>query len=258
MKINLNADMGESFGAYRIGNDELLLKSVASANVASGYHAGDPWVMTKTLEMAKNQGVSIGAHPSFPDLQGFGRRVMHVLPEELRAMVLYQIGALDGIARAANLKVTHVKPHGALNNLACEDAGIAKVIVTAVQDYDPDMILLAPVFSQLALVGQKASLSVALEVFADRAYTEDGMLAPRSQPGAVLHDPADCVAHVRRMIDHRGVTSMTGKHLPTDFHSICVHGDSPEAAESAQQIRRLLEESGWTIATLPEMREQLS
>ncbi len=257
MKINLNSDMGEGFGAYRIGNDNLLLKVVTSANVASGFHAGDPWVMTETMNMARAEGVSIGAHPSFPDLQGFGRRVMHIEPDELKAITLYQIGALDGIARAAGLRVTHTKPHGALNNMACEDAVIAKSIAEAVRAYDPEMILLAPVFSELAKAGREADLPVALEVFADRAYTEEGHLLSRRHEGAVLHEPEDCVANVRRMVEQGGVVSINGKFLPTPFHSICVHGDNALAADSAARVRRCLEDLGCSLVTLPGMRDQL-
>lgn len=258
MKINLNADLGESFGAYRLGNDPLLLKIVSSANVACGFHAADPWIMTETLALARQHGVSIGAHPSFPDLQGFGRRKMHLLPRELRAIILYQMGALDGIARTAGLKVSHVKPHGALNNMACEDAEIARVIAEAVRDYDRDMILLAPALSALAEAGRAANLPVALEVFADRAYTDAGHLAPRSQPGVVFHLPEDCVANVARMMDRGGIVSVNGTCLPTEFHSICVHGDNEMAVESADRIRQCLEGRGYTIATLPDMRTSLA
>jgi 5-oxoprolinase (ATP-hydrolysing) subunit A len=257
MKINLNADLGESFGVYRIGNDPLLLKVVSSANVACGFHASDPWIMTETLELARQQGVSIGAHPAFPDLQGFGRRVMHFLPRELRAMILYQVGALDGIAKAAGLKVSHTKPHGALNNMACEDAGVAQVIAEAVRDYDRDMILLAPALSELAKAGSAAGLPVALEIFADRAYTDTGHLVSRKLAGGVFHNPQDCVANVTRMIEQGGIVSINGNRLPTPFHSICVHGDNEHAVASAAQVRVRLEELGFTIATLPDMRESL-
>ncbi len=257
MIINLNADIGEGFGNYRTGNDHLLLKVISSANVASGFHAGDPWVMTETLEMAREQRVSIGAHPSFPDLQGFGRRVMHVLPHELKAMILYQIGALDGIARSFGLKVSHVKPHGALNNMACEDSHIAGVIAEAVRDYDRDMILLAPALSELARAGSAAGLLVALEVFADRAYAETGNLLPRSHSGAVFENPRDCVDNVTRMVEQGGIVSINGTCLPTQFHSICVHGDNVLAVESATQVRARLEELGCTIATLANMRTLL-
>jgi UPF0271 protein len=258
MDINLNADLGESFGAYRMGNDRLLLKVVSSANVACGFHAGDPWVMTETLEMARRYGVSIGAHPSFPDLQGFGRRVMQIPPRELKALILYQVGALDGIARSAGFKVSHTKPHGALNNLACEDAEIARVIAGAIREYDRDMILLAPALSELAKAGRAAGLPVALEVFADRAYTDAGHLAPRSQAGVVFHEPQECVAHVTRMILGGGIITINGACLPTKIHSVCVHGDNQQAVESAVQIRQQLEELGYTMATLPDMRGSLA
>ncbi len=258
MKINLNADLGEGFGTYRIGNDKMLLKVISSANVASGFHAGDPWVMTETLSMAREHGVSIGAHPSFPDLQGFGRRVMHILPRELKAMILYQIGALAGIARVEGLKVSHVKPHGALNNMACEDASIAQLIAEVIRDYDRDMILLAPALSELAKAGNAVDLPVALEVFADRAYTDTGHLVPRNQTGAVLQDPQDCVTNVIRMVEQGGIVSINGTCLPTQFHSICVHGDNKQAADSAAMVRQSLETIGFKIATLPDLCSQFA
>ncbi|RLB73507.1 MAG: LamB/YcsF family protein [Deltaproteobacteria bacterium] len=252
MKINLNADLGESFGAYQMGNDPLLLKVVKSANVACGFHAGDPWIMTQTVEMALPQEVSIGAHPAFPDLQGFGRRAMQLSPLELKASILYQVGALDGITMAMGSHVSHVKPHGALNNMACENAELAKVVAEAVRDYNREMILLAPVLSELAKAGIAAGLPVALEVFSDRAYTDSGNLVPRSQPGAVLHDSTDCVAHVQRMVEQKGIVSINGKYLPTSFHSICVHGDNIHAVETATKVRQRLEEMGCSISTLLE------
>lgn len=257
MDINLNADMGEGFGTYRVGNDHLLFKVISSANIASGFHAGDPWVMTETLKLAQENGVSIGAHPSFPDLQGFGRRVMHILPRELKAMILYQIGALDGIARATGLKVTHTKPHGALNNMACEDPAVAQVVAEAIRDYDRDMILLAPALSELVKAGENVGLPVALEIFADRTYTDSGHLVPRSQPGSVLHNPQDCVKNVTRMIEQGGIVSINGICLPTQFHSICVHGDNQQAAASASQVKKTLEDLGCKILTLPALIESL-
>ncbi|MDA3902468.1 MAG: 5-oxoprolinase subunit PxpA [Desulfuromusa sp.] len=253
MKINLNADLGESFGAYQMGNDPLLLKTVKSANVACGFHGGDAWVMTQTVEMALPEKVSIGAHPAFPDLQGFGRRPMHLSALELKAMILYQVGALDGIARAAGTRVSHVKPHGALNNMACENASLATVVAEAIREYDRGMILLAPVLSELAKAGTVADLPVALEVFSDRTYTDAGQLVPRSQPGAVLHDSEACVDHVLRMFEQGGIVSINGKYLPTPFHSVCVHGDNVHAAETAEKVRQGLEAVGYTIVALPEI-----
>lgn len=253
MKINLNADLGESFGAYQMGNDPLLLKIVKSANVACGFHGGDAWIMTQTVEMALPEGVSIGAHPAFPDLQGFGRRAMHLSALELKAMILYQVGALDGIARAAGTRVSHVKPHGALNNMACENASLATVVAEAIREYDRSVILLAPALSELAKAGTAAGLPVALEVFSDRAYTDTGQLVPRSQPGAVLHDSEACVAQVLRMFEQGGIVSINGKCLPTPFHSVCVHGDNLHAAETAEKVRQGLEAVGCTIVALPEI-----
>lgn len=253
MQINLNADLGESFGAYTIGSDELLLDIVRSANIACGFHAGDPLVMTRTVEQALAKGVSLGAHPAFPDLQGFGRRVMKMAPAELKAALIYQIGALEGIAKANDGRVTHIKPHGALNNMACEDATLAEAVVEAIREYDRDIILLAPVLSELAKAGEKAGLPVALEVFSDRAYTDAGHLVPRSQPGAVLHDSADCVAHVQRMVERGGIVSLSGQFIATPFHSVCVHGDNVESAETARKVKLGLEEAGCNVVSLPEI-----
>ncbi len=254
--LNLNADLGESFGAYRIGNDHQLLPLINSANIASGFHAGDPWVMHETLELAKKNGVSVGVHPSFPDLQGFGRRRMQIEPRELEAIILYQIGALDGVARAHGVKVTHTKPHGALGNMACEDRDLAMAIARAVKAYDAEMILLAPVFSELAAAGEHYGLPVALEVFADRAYTDAGMLVSRKEPDAVHHTSAACVNQVERMLDSGGVVCRSGKILPCSFHSICVHGDNEESVATAAQIRTMLESRGCQLLTLPEMKSQ--
>lgn len=253
MQINLNADLGESFGVYQMGNDALLLEIVKSANVACGFHAGDPGVMTQTMELAVPKGVSIGAHPAFPDLQGFGRRTMQLSPKELKASLHYQIGALDGIAFAMGVRVTHVKPHGALNNMACEDPDLAKVVAEAIRDYRCDMILLAPALSELAQAGDAAGLPVALEIFSDRTYTDAGHLAPRSHPKAVLYDSEECVVHVQRMVERGGIVSLNGKLLPTPFHSVCVHGDNQQAAETADRVRQGLEAVGCSFVTLPEM-----
>ena len=253
MKINLNADMGESFGAYSLGNDRQLLQYVATANVACGFHAGDPQVMARTVELARDAGVSVGAHPSFPDLQGFGRREMRIPPAELETMIVYQIGGLDGIARAHGTRLTHVKPHGALNTMACSDAGLAEVVARAVSAYDAGLILLAPALSLLAEAGKAAGLPVALELFADRAYTEMGQLVPRGRPGAVLHDPAAALAHVTGMVERQGIVTIGGALLPTDFHSICVHGDNLRAVETARLISKELERMGWSIVPLPDL-----
>ena len=253
MDINLNADLGESFGAWRMGDDRALLGIVGSANVACGFHAGDPLVMTETVRLAREAGVSLGAHPAFPDLQGFGRRAMALSPRELAAVVTYQVGALMAIAQAQGQRVTHVKPHGAMNNMACEDAAMAATIAGAVKAIDAQLILLAPALSQLAAAGRAAGLRVADEVFADRAYTEDGNLVPRSVPGAVLHDSAECLAHVLRMLEGGGIVTLTGKRLPCSFHSICVHGDNAHAVATAAAVRDGLLAAGHHLKSLPEL-----
>jgi UPF0271 protein len=251
--INLNADLGESFGAWTMGNDAALLGVVNSANVACGFHAGDPGIMRETVRLALKQGVSIGAHPSFPDLQGFGRRAMQMSPQELEASLLYQVGALQAMAAAEGTRVTHVKPHGALNNIACADAAVAATIVRAVHSLDPTLILLAPAHSELARAAEVAGLPVRYEVFADRAYLDDGQLMPRAQPGAVLHDAQACLDHVMRMLQARAIVSASGRHLPTRIDSICVHGDGPQAVQSAQCIRAGLVSAGYTLTPLDRM-----
>jgi UPF0271 protein len=253
MNINLNADLGESFGAYRMGDDAALLAIVGSANVACGFHGGDPLVMAQTLRLARAAGVSIGAHPSFPDLQGFGRRAMRLSADELEAVVTYQIGALMGMAQSQGARVSHVKPHGAMSNMACEDAAMAATIAGAVRAVDPGLILLAPALSQLAQAGRAAGLRVADEVFADRAYTEDGNLVPRSQPGAVLATSQECLAHVLRMLERGGIVSASGRLLPTPFHSICVHGDNAHAVATAAAVRAGVLAAGHRLCSLPEL-----
>lgn len=248
--INLNADLGESFGAWRMGDDAALLQVIGSANIACGFHAGDPVVMRETVRLALANGVSLGAHPSFPDLQGFGRRAMQLSTPELEATILYQVGALQALAAAEGGRVTHVKPHGALNNIACADAGVAATVARAVRALDQELILLAPALSALEAAGEAAGLRVGREVFADRSYQADGQLTPRSQPGAVLHDAQACVQHVLRMLDAQGIVTAGGQCLPTRIDSISVHGDGPDAVASARQIRLALVAAGYRLAPL--------
>lgn len=249
--INLNADLGESFGAWTMGSDAELLQVIHSANIACGFHAGDPVVMRETVRLAIANGVSLGAHPAFPDLQGFGRRVMQLSPRELEAAILYQVGALQAMASAEGGRVTHVKPHGALNNMACADEAMAATVARAVKALDPQLILLAPALSALERAGEAAGLRVAREVFADRTYQADGQLTPRSQPGSVLHDAQDCVRHVQHMLEAGGIVTADGQRLPTPIHSICVHGDGPGAVAAARAIRAALEAAGHCLAGLP-------
>ena len=253
MQLNLNADLGESFGAWKMGDDATMLTIVGSASIACGFHAGDPQIMRRTLHAARRNRVSVGAHPAFPDLQGFGRRAMHIAPDELQALILYQLGALSGMARVEGLATTHVKPHGALSNMASEDPVMATNVVKAIKDFDPELILLAPAGSQLDLVGRRLGLRVAGEIFADRTYTDEGHLLPRSQPGAVLTDRAACVAHVLRMLDAGGIVSINGRKLEVPFHSICVHGDNLHAVEVAHAVRDTLQRAGCDLVALPEL-----
>lgn len=236
-----------------MGDDEHLLQVVNSANIACGFHAGDPLVMNQTITQAKKQAVSIGAHPGFADLQGFGRRQMLMKDAEIGALVLYQLAALGGMAQSYGYKMTHVKPHGALNNMACEDRHLAQLIVEAVRQFDPNLIFLAPVLSELESSATQAGLCVAGEIFADRAYAEDGTLVSRNQPGAVLASASECIEHVRQMISARGLVTVSGKVLSTDFQSICVHGDNAHAVDTARQIRAALLADSHELVTLPQL-----
>lgn len=254
-RINLNADLGESFGAWRMGQDEAMLSLVKSANIACGFHAGDPTVMRRTLALAREHGVSVGAHPSFADLQGFGRRRIHMAHHEVEAMLIYQVGALQALARAERLEVTHVKPHGALNNMACEDPALAAAIARAVRAIDPQLMLLAPALSRLSQAGQDAGLTVIDEVFADRAYAPDGTLVPRAQPGAVLHQAEACVAHVMTMLSTQAIHAVDGTVLPVRAQSVCVHGDNAGAVQAAQAIVAALSQALWHTVPLPDLRQ---
>ena len=249
--INLNADLGESFGAWTMGDDQALLEVIASANLACGFHAGDPLVMRRTLRLAHQRGVSIGAHPSYPDLQGFGRRAMNMAAEDLEAAIIYQIGALAALAGAEAATVSHVKVHGALSNSACADPLVANTVCRATVAVDPALILLAPVLSQLAVAGREAGLRVIEEVFADRAYLDDGQLVPRSRPDAMIHGADASLAHVRRMLEDGAITSVSGKRLPLRVESICVHGDGAAAVATARALRQGLTELGYKILPLP-------
>jgi 5-oxoprolinase (ATP-hydrolysing) subunit A len=252
-RINLNADLGESFGAWSMGRDGDMLQLVASANIACGFHAGDPLVMRQTVATARHHGVSIGAHPSFPDLQGFGRRRIDMSPAEVEAMVVYQIGALQGIATAGQHRVTHVKPHGALNNLACQDIDLARCIARAVRAAGPELILLAPALSALVKAGREAGLPVVEEIFADRQYTDEGNLVPRAHAQAMVHGAAASVRHVMAMLEGAALVSIHGKRLPCAAGSICVHGDNAEAVATAQAVRAALLAAGYALVPLPDL-----
>ena len=241
MDIDLNADMGEGFGPYRMGEDEALMQTVSSANVACGYHAGDPVIMDKTVRLALINGVDLGAHVGFPDLLGFGRRQMQVDPGELAMYVLYQLGALAGIASVAGHRVTHMSFHGALGNMAAADYALAKPLVEAVAAFDRNLIVSVSTNTQIERAARELGLRVATTFHADRAYTDAGDLVSRKLPGAVIKDPAAVLERVKRLLDDGVITSITGKKLSIGVQSILLHGDTPGAVDNARAIRREIE-----------------
>lgn len=245
--IDLNCDMGESFGSYRLGEDEKILPYVSSANIACGYHAGDPVVMLQTVKLAIQQGVALGAHPGLPDLAGFGRREMAVSAEEVYALVLYQIGALWGIAKAAGGTLHHVKPHGALYNMAVSNSSLAEAIAEAVYSISPSLVLYGLAGSALIKAGNKKGLSTAQEVFADRTYQQDGSLTPRSQPHALITDPAQATNQVLSMLQTGRVKTQQGTELDIQADTVCIHGDGPHALVFARHIYNSLRQAGITI-----------
>ena len=242
--VDLNADLGESFGRYTLGMDDRILPVITSANVACGFHASDPVVMERTVRLAAESGVSVGAHPGYPDLMGFGRRNLAISPEEARAYVLYQLGALDAFLRPAGLKMRHVKPHGAFYNTAAVNYPMAKAICEAVRDFDPDLALLGLSGSQLIQAAKDVGLRAVSEVFADRAYEEDGTLVSRKKPGAMIEDEEEAIRRVVRMVKEKTVTAITGRDIPIQADSICVHGDGEKALLFAARIRAALEAEG--------------
>ena len=247
MRIDLNADIGESFGAYTIGCDAGLMRSITSGSVAAGFHAGDPGVLRETIRLAGASGVAVGAHPGLPDLAGFGRRELHLSPKEAEDLMLYQVAAVAGVAAAEGVRLQHVKPHGALYNMAARDAALAGAIARAVALLDKSLILFGPPGSQLLTAGRAAGLRVAAEGFADRAYEPDGSLVSRRLPGSVIHDPAAVVARAVRMVRDRSVVAVDGSLLPIEADTICVHGDTPGCADLAARLRAGLETAGVAV-----------
>ena len=242
--VDLNADLGEGFGVWSLGDDEALLSIVTSANVACGFHAGDPSTIRRTCLAAARGGVRIGAQVSYPDLPGFGRRAMTIPPDELRDIVLYQLGALDAFAQVAGTEVAYVKPHGALYHACWDDRASARAVVEAAIEYDPSLVILGPSGSQLLAEAERIGLEQAEEVFADRSYTPDGHLVARSQPGSVLHDAETVIARMIRLLDEGSLTAVDGTELRPAVRSICVHSDTPGAVELARGLRGALESSG--------------
>jgi len=247
--IDLNCDLGESFGPWVMGNDEAMIELATSVNIACGFHAGDADIMRKTVELAKARGVSIGAHPGYRDLHGFGRRpVPGLTSSEIENLVAYQIGALQAIATSAGHKVTHVKAHGALSNVACDDDMTAQAIANAIKAVDPGLIFVVLANSRLVTAGEKANLPMVHEVFADRAYEDDGQLVSRRKPGAVLHDAGLITERVVRMVQDGEVVSVNGKRMKMRTDTVCIHGDTPGAVEIARVLRKGLADAGIAVA----------
>ncbi|MET3415061.1 5-oxoprolinase subunit PxpA [Methylobacterium sp. 1030] len=247
--VDLNADLAEGFGAYACGDDEAMLDVVTSANVACGLHAGDPEIMVRAFKLAKTKGVAVGAHPGFPDLWGFGRRRIPFSPGEIERLVAYQIGAAQALANYAGHRVTYVKTHGALGNVAAEDRTVADAVARAVRAVDRDLRLLANTLTVQVSAGETAGLEVVQEIFADRGYAEDGRLIPRGEPGALITAADEAAERVLSMITAGAIVTASGRRLPTPIQSVCVHGDSAHAIDTARAVRARLEGAG--VAVIP-------
>lgn len=253
MKVDLNSDLGESFGRYKLGLDEEVMKFISSANVATGWHAGDPLVMRRTVRLAKENGVAVGAHPGYPDLLGFGRRYMKLSSEEARNYILYQIGALYAFTRAEGVELQHVKPHGALYNALVKEEELARAVIEGIADFDKNLIFVTLSGSKPAEIAEEMGVRVAHEVFADRAYNPDGTLVPRSRPGAVIHDKEEIAERVISMVKDGGVKAINGEWVELKVDTICVHGDNPKAVEIAKHVREVLEREGVKIVPMREI-----
>ena len=250
-KIDFNCDMGESFGMYKMGLDEEVIKYITSASIACGFHAGDPMWMRHTVRLAEEHGVAVGAHPSFPDLNGFGRRNMAVTPPEAKDDIVYQVGALQAFTRAKKLQ--HVKPHGAMYNQAVNDEALARAICEAILEVDPEMVLLALSGSRWIKIAEDMGLRVAREIFADRALSADGTLVSRSQPGSVIHDTQEVVERSLRMVTEGKATAITGEKIEVQADSLCLHGDTPGAVEMAKSVKQELRAAGVQIVPVGQL-----
>ncbi len=251
-RIDLNSDMGESFGAYKMGADEEIIRFVTSTNIACGYHAGDPMVMDKTVKMAKEKGVGIGAHPGYPDLMGFGRRKMVLFLQEVKNIIKYQIGALNAFVQSEGLKLQHVAPHGALGNLCQYDREVSRAICEAVYEVDPGLMIFYCAGAVLGEEAEKIGLRTASEIFADRAYMEDLSLVPRKQPGSMITDEELAIRRCVRMVKEGKVTAITGKDIDIKGDTLCVHGDGPKALLFVQKIREEFVREGIEIKNISE------
>ncbi|MFS0863048.1 LamB/YcsF family protein [Fredinandcohnia sp. 179-A 10B2 NHS] len=249
-QIDLNSDVGESFGAYKIGNEEQVFDYITSANIACGFHAGDPHIMSKTVKLAKEKGVAIGAHPGFQDLVGFGRRPMSMSPSDVYDLLLYQLGALSAFCQIHHVRLTHVKPHGALYNMAAIDRNLAEAIAKAVYDFDSSLLLYGLAGSRLIEAGKKFELKTVSEVFADRTYQPNGTLTPRSESNALIHDSQTAINQVLQMVKQQRVETVTGEIIPIEAESICVHGDNLQALSFVKELRDALAAEKITVKAL--------
>tara|TARA_B100000945_G_scaffold309368_1_gene300135 strand:- start:198 stop:971 length:774 start_codon:yes stop_codon:yes gene_type:complete len=255
MEININCDLGETSKFCSTENDTLLLGIVNSANVACGYHAGDEPTMIKTVEISKRNGVSIGAHPSFNDPENFGRKRLDLPTNEINKLIIDQINILGLIAEKNSMKVTHVKPHGALNNMACENFELANVIAKSILQVNKDLIFLVPTGSEMEKAGKKNGMKVAAEIFADRNYEDDGNLVSRSKSNALITDPESAKNHVIKMVKNQALNCFSGKQIPCDIDSICVHGDGKNAVTTAKEIKNGLIKNGVTLRPLVKLKK---
>ena len=255
MEININCDLGESSKLHSTKNDPILLEFVNSASIACGYHAGDKPTMEKTVEISKKNNVSIGAHPSFNDPENFGRKRINLPSGEIKKLIIDQINILSNIADNKGMKVTHVKPHGALNNMACEDYDLAKVISESIIQVNKELIFLVPTGSQMERAGKKLGMKIAAEIFADRNYEDNGNLVSRSKKNAMITDPEIAKKHVIKMVESQTLNCYSGKQIPCEIDSICVHGDGESAVNTAKEIRNGLLKSGMTLNPLDKMKK---
>jgi UPF0271 protein len=245
IRIDINCDLGESYGEFKVGNDAEIMPYITSANIACGFHAGDPVTMAQTINLAKKHKVAVGAHPGFPDLTGFGRREMQLSSEEAKSYVIYQISGLQGFAKTSNLSLQHVKPHGAMYNMAVKDEKLSKAIIEAAKAVDSNLIVFAPPNSTLARVAAKNGLRVAYEFFADRAYNSDGSLVSREQSNAIVHEPKKVIERVTRAVSERAVLAIDGEVVNLgEVHTVCVHGDTSNAIELAKNLKKGLVKKG--------------
>jgi len=255
MEININCDLGETSKFCSTENDPLLLGIVNSANIACGYHAGDRPTMKKTVEVSKKNGVSIGAHPSFNDPDNFGRKRLNLPPLEIKKLIIDQINILNEIAEKDSMKVTHVKPHGALNNMACENFELANIIAKSIIEANQDLIFLVPTGSEMEKAGKKLNMKIAAEIFADRNYEDDGNLVSRSKPNALITDPEIAKKHVIKMVKSQSLNCFSGKQIPCEIDSVCVHGDGSSAVKTAQEIKDGLINSKVSLKSLDQLKK---